>query len=120
MGAVKIDTYNQPLMQVAHYEDIKALKKLLKNYDNLFHLAKMGDNVAASIWVDLKTAIEEGGLTTRQHYCILCYFIDHDTLQDIADDLDISPANVLKSINGGVKRISKALLSGLLYRRGET
>ena len=115
MGASKIETYNQPLMNLANYEDLKCLGGLLKNYDNLRLLAEKGDTVGSAIYIDLKVALEKGILTNLQKECIYRYFVYRSTLREIAEHLDKSIPTVADHIKGGVKRIQKAFISGALY-----
>lgn len=117
MGAVKIDIYNQPLINIANYEDRNMLIKLLTNYKNLEHLAKMGDGVASAILVDLQMAIFKGSLTEIQQYTIIQHFIYKYTTRELGEMLGKHDTTILENIHLGLKKISNDLISGKLYKK---
>jgi len=119
MGTTKIETYNFTLMQIADYSNIKQIKNLLRNYSNIFELAQCGDGVALSIYVDLKESLDPKHqvLTEIQLRCINLYYLDRWTLQEIGEHYERDESTISENINGGIKRIQKALLNGILYGR---
>lgn len=115
MGAVSRETYNYELMEQADYKNPKKLQNLVKNYDNIRKLAKMGDGVALSIYVDLKHAIYiKKVLTDKQMECIEAVLINDMSLTEYAGDTFRSVETIRNSISGGIKRLSKELESGKL------
>lgn len=115
MGAVSIDTYNVQLMALADYNNQAKLKHLLRNFLNLHSLAEAGDSVAASIYVDLKTALFSTYLTELQRVCIYEHLVHKSTLSELAGDIKKSESTIRQAVNGGIKNIQKALESGKLY-----
>lgn len=112
MGVVKIKVYNTTLMNIANYEDTAQLKNLLKNYESLGNLRFRGDTVAHSIWLDLTEAIESNAMTITQKRCVIGYFIEKMTFQELAELYDRDKSTIRHNVNGGVKRIQKMLLGG--------
>lgn len=119
MGSVRIETYNLQLMNISDYYNLKTLKKLYKNYNNLSYLAQAGDSVAASVFIDLKTALDQNlnVLTEIQRHCIVDYYVHNYTLKELAYYYDRDESTVLDNINAGIKRIQKALINGSLYKK---
>lgn len=117
MGAVSVQVYNIQLMSISHYNDVKTLKKLYKNYYNLKALAHEGDTVAMSIFVDLKTALshEAKVLTDNQRKCIIGHLLEKSTLRELAEDFQRNESTILEAVNSGLKRIQRALSEGGLY-----
>ena len=115
MGAVSISTYNVQLMAIANYGDAKQLKNLYRNYHNLDELSENGDTVAASIYIDLKTALHCNYLTELQRVCIMKHLIEKSTLREVSEDINKSSSTIRGAINGGLKRIMKSLEEGKLY-----
>lgn len=115
MGAVSIETYNIQLMALADYNNKKKLKILFKNFYNLEGLAECGDTVAASICVDLKTALRSDCITDLQRTCIQGHLIEKSTLRELSSDLKKSESTINQAVTGGIKNIQKALKEGTLY-----
>lgn len=112
-----METYNIQLMAMADYESKKSLKRLYRNMDNLHGLSKCGDMVAASIYIDLHTALYSHYLTDFQRACVKAHLIDKSTLVELASDINKSPSTIYKAVAGGLVNIQRALNGGELYVR---
>lgn len=121
MGAVSIQTYNVQLMSIANYDNRNQLKNLYHNYYQLEELAEQGDSVACSIFVDLKTALfHPSVLTDNQRESIILHLIKGMTIKQVSQDLNKSESTIHESVNGGLKRIQKALREGEIFRERGT
>lgn len=113
-----LQIYNIQLMSIADYKNVKKLRGLYKKFHYLGELARTGDTVAASIYIDLKTALyHEGVLTDMQRECIIGHLIEHSTYRELEPDLMIDKSTIHYHINIGLKRLQTALESGVLYER---
>lgn len=117
MGAVSRNVYNFQLMALADYTNKRLLKKMIGNYHNLKELAGCGDTVAASIFVDLKSAINSDYLTKVQKDCVIAVLISKQTYSEVASDRGRKESSVVDAVNRGVANIQKALMEGKLYDR---
>lgn len=117
VGAVSVETYNAQLMELADYGSKKRLKQLYRNMDNLYALSECGDMVAASIYIDLKTALESDFLTLFQVECIREHLVNKAPLKELASILNKSPSTIYKAVTGGLANVQRALLGGDLYAR---
>lgn len=107
-----IESYNYRLNSLADYKDKSKLKRLFKNFHNLVGLSRYGDEVAASIVIDLETSLKSNFLTDLQRTCIKCHLIDNSTLREVASDLNRSASTINQAVTGGLKNIQKALKEG--------
>lgn len=113
MGAVQVQTYNEQLMNIARYNNIKKLKQLYRNLSNLLKLAAMGDAVAASIYVDLSTALYECNVVTiNQKRYIIAHVVENLTLLEVSQIYDRDISVIHESVNAGLKRLSRYLTGG--------
>lgn len=122
MGSVRIQVYNQQLMDGYTYSKISHLKALLKNMDGLERLSAKGDQVACSILIDLKTCLGEYGmdktcLTERQIYVIKQNLIVGVPQTKIAELLDVRQNWVSGILNQGLKRMRKQLVCGHVVKQ---
>jgi DNA-directed RNA polymerase specialized sigma24 family protein len=110
MGAVKRQVYNDSLMNMAKYNNLKSLQHLLNNLGNLEKLAEMGDSVSASIVVDLKGALSSDKLTEKQSECLKLKYQYKYTNNEIAEELNLKSDNsVRKHLQGAIKKIRREL-----------
>lgn len=119
MGAVKIDTYNHKLMNIADYSNKNHLKNLFKNYSNLEELSQCGDTVAASIFIDLREALDpaNGIVTTLERTWMIMHYIDKLTMKEIASNFNRDTSAVHYRIESGIRRVQAALEGGQMYVR---
>jgi hypothetical protein len=120
MGAVRVQVYNQQLMGMADYNNLKVLKMLYRNLTNMRSLAESGDSVATCIYIDLSTALESGVLTASQKLYITEHLLNSNTIAEIAMDYNKAESTICEHIDGGLKRIQKALREGNLYNKEES
>lgn len=104
-----IDVEHESLLNVARYSDLKCLKKLYRNLENLYKLATMGNRAAVVIWVDLTMALEQGDLTDKQLQYLTLHLLEGESLREISEDYEITETSVDDSIQGALKRIQKFL-----------
>lgn len=113
--------YNDELMALADYSDVKSLRLLYRRLDNLKSLAEFGDSVAASIVVDLETALfHPEVLTEKQRKCIIGHIVNHHTYRELEYDLEMNKSTIHYHVNIGLKKLQSSLESGLLYDSGGT
>jgi len=111
-----IQHYNHELMQMADYSNVTRLRLLYRRLRQLEALAETGDMVAASIVVDLKTALfHPGVLTEQQRKCIIGHVVDHSTYRELEYDLQIDKSTIHYHVNIALKRLQTSLESGFLY-----
>lgn len=111
-----MDNYNAELMSIADYSNVLSLRNLYYKYNQLGELAYTGDTVAASIYIDLKTALHHPGvLTETQRKCIIGNLIQHSTFRELEPELLIDKSTIHYHINIGLKRLVTSLESGVLY-----
>lgn len=116
--AVRFRNYNDELMAIADYSDVRKLRFLYRRYNLLESLAEKGDAVAASIVIDLKTALfHPGVLSERQRECIIGHVINQFTYRDLEYDLGIDKSTIHYHVNIGLKRLQTVLESGALYAK---
>ena len=98
----------------AKYGSPKSVKNMLRNLDGLMHLARKGDTVAHSIFIDLNNAFYfEGVLTFRQRKFLQLWLEGYRQI-DIAANHRISQQAVEKTINRGVRNITIYLKQGVV------
>lgn len=105
---------NEPLLNIANYENEAQLRNLLKNHTNLRRLFAMGDSVAGAICVDLELALT--CLTPRQQLCVRWNLMDRIPALEVARALKVDEASVRESVKSGVQRMSRALTDGTVSR----
>ena len=106
MGAVKRQIFNSVLMNVSNYNNLKTLSSLLSNYHNLARLSELGDMVAASIYIDLRRALDSDSLTELQRKSLTLRYVYGYSVAEITKVLNVkSLTSVRKHLNGGLKRI---------------
>lgn len=112
-----MDTNEESLLAQANYRKFKTLKKLYKSYYNLEKEALKGNQTALCIFLDLRAALEPSKriVTIKQRFAIVYVLINEYTLEEASTILQCSPSTISKHIQGGLKRISKALENGSLY-----
>lgn len=116
MGAV-IQSYNHELMGMANYRNHKTLRRLYRRYYQFEHLARAGDAVAASIYIDMKTALYHPGvLTDKQRECIVGLLVDNKTFRELEAELERDKATIHQHVASGIKRLQASLESGELYK----
>lgn len=116
--AVYYRNYNDELMALADYSDVRKLRFLYRKYNLLESLAETGDSVAASIVIDLKTALfHPGVLSERQRDCIIGHLVNQITYRDLEHDLKIDKSTIHYHVNVGLKRLQTILESGALYAK---
>lgn len=115
-----METYNVQLMCLANYTSEKSLKHLYRQLNSLIGLSDCGDSVAASITIDLQSALHSEYLTDLQKTCIQGHLIEKSTLKELAEDLGKSTSTVSQAVTGGIKNVRKALNGGKLYEARRT
>lgn len=116
--AVYYRNYSDELMALADYSDVRKLRFLYRKYTLLESLAESGDAVAASILIDLKTALfHPGVLSERQRDCIVGHLINQVTYRDLEHYLKIDKSTIHYHVNVGLKRLQTILESGALYAK---
>ncbi len=111
-----IEHFNEALINEIDYNSFSGVKKALALHNSLERLSEKGDTVALSILIDLKTAIYTPKvLTIKQLEVVELYFIYCMTQRQIAFELGISFQAVNERLNGAIKNIKSALLSGELF-----
>lgn len=105
---------NEPLLNIANYENEAQLRHLLKNHTNLRRLFAMGDSVAGAICVDLELALT--CLTPRQQLCVRWHLMDRIPALKVARALKVDEASVRESVKSGVRRMSRVLTDGTVSR----
>lgn len=108
-----MDIEHESLLNKANYANLKTLKQLYKSYDNLYKLSLMGNRAAIAIFIDLCCALTH--VTPYQRSCIIRHLIDGYTLSDVADADLCTLENIYLTINGGLRKVRKILLSGEVY-----
>lgn len=117
MGAVRKQVYNTQLMSEVDYSNLGSLKAILRNMDALLELGQMGDQVAMSIYMDLKTALggygmEQTTLTHEQILVIKLGICQGYSQREICEDLGMEAGKVRYLTDTGVRKISKMLEGG--------
>ena len=92
-----------------NYADFKTIKNLLMQYNRLEQYAAKGNTAWHSIKIDLDIALECSRLTDKQLYCIEQHLINNITLENIAEDLDITEKNVKKHVDCAITKILRYL-----------
>lgn len=92
------------------YTDFKTIKNLLMQYDRLTEYAAKGNTAWHAVKIDLDVAIKKSGLTDKQKYCMQQYLINNITLENIAEDLDMTKKNVKKHVDCAILKIIKYLM----------
>lgn len=111
-----MDNYNHELMAIADYSDVRSLRLLYMKYRQIISLAEAGDSVAASIAVDLKTALfHPGVLTDQQRECIIGHVVNRYTFRELEYELQIDKSTIHYHVNIGLNRLQTSLESGALY-----
>ena len=100
---------NWELMRKADYQSVGAIKWLLFNIDDLTRSAENGDSTAASIYVDLKTALSVKGVLTHKQRRYLHLWHEGFSITDIAVKHRVSLPTVHEVINNGVRGICRYL-----------
>ena len=89
----------------AKYGSPKSVKNMLRNLDGLMHLARKGDAVAHSIFIDLNNALYfEGVLSFKQRKYLMLWLEGYRQI-DIAAQHRIAERNVRSTINRGIRNI---------------
>ncbi|KXZ39470.1 hypothetical protein SAMN05661008_00344 [Alkalithermobacter thermoalcaliphilus JW-YL-7 = DSM 7308] len=86
MGKQQKQNYNSSLLNYANYTDIEVLKKLYINYLNLKELAKTGDDVAISIYLDLESCLKK--LNKEEREAIIFALIYGHTYREYAEEFE--------------------------------
>lgn len=115
VGAVTRNIYNFQLMQFADYSDLKKLRFLLERFYELEELGACGDSVAASIWIDLKTALNSDLVSKPQRECLVLVVINGHTLSEVAIKRDITENSVHGLVRRGIVSMQKALKEEELF-----
>ncbi len=109
MKAKNIKLVNWELLYRADYSNPRAIKKLLLGMDSLRCLAKRGDTVALSIYLDLKDALYAGGvLSKKQRKYLLLWMAGYEQDQ-IGWMCEVRQNTVSMVVLAGIKNISKYL-----------
>ena len=102
---------NPALMNYADYSDPAVMRKLLRAYDSLYDRACRGDQTAAAVYVDIKSALYgEGVLTKRQRQCIILHLVYKTPQVEASEMLGISRRTLRGAVEAGIAHMQKFLL----------
>jgi len=85
---------------------------MLRNLDGLMHLARKGDTVAHSIFIDLNNALYFEGVLTFKQRKFLQLWLEGYRQIDIAADHRLAQYQVSRVINSGIRNICLFLGKG--------
>ena len=109
---------NWDLLNSADYESHKGVKSLMVCYKLYERKMMQGDTVAASVWVDLKTAIYKPKLlTVKQMEVVELVCMHNMSLVAVAEYLKLDHTSIRDRFDGAVGRVKKILNSGKLYKK---
>lgn len=114
MGAVKVEVYNELLMNSFDYGNVKHLRILLQRIDALYDLFKQGDSVAGAIYIDLMTELGKYGrdktsLTDREIAVIRYNVCEGVPQEEVAEMVGIGQPMVSITVNRALKKIKQDL-----------
>ncbi len=100
---------NWELLNRTDYSKPRIIKNALRNMTQLERAAEKGDQVAASIVIDLQNAMNDDGVLTFRQKKFLQLWLDGHRQIDIATMHRVSQQAVDLKIRRGVKNISEYL-----------
>lgn len=107
---------NPALMNYADYSDPAVMRKLLRAYDSLYDRACRGDQTAAAVYVDIKSALyDEGVLTKRQRQYVLLHLVYKMPQREVAQMLEVRHQTVGGSVSVAIQHMQKYLLP-IMYK----
>lgn len=112
MGLIKGYSCDWLLINTVDYSKPGVIKNLLVNIDGLIKATVMGDSTSASIYLDIKTALERKDVLTFRQKKFMKLWLDGYSMTEIAAMHHIAPKNVHARINAGIRNISKFLCAG--------
>jgi len=107
-----MDTFDSAVLNGADYST--GVKKLYRNYNNYNKLAHAGNVSALAIVLDLDRAFDE--LSNNQQFAIIEVLINGESVADVAFWHQSTSDRIKNYIKSGIKKTSKLLDSGKLYR----
>ena len=100
---MKIDSFDDVLQNQCDYRYKDSIKFILKNYWTFQQLKNKGNATAIVIMLDITNAI--CNLKKRQKECIIMYFIQQYTYEDVGEKLNIRKQTVAEHIRKAIRNI---------------